>query len=98
MYHVDHRKTQTQIIKKEVKSIYLRTESTPSSSSSVSLFAPLLLLLRIVFFGEPQISDEFRVHAFESNLFGHVGLLDTITVSFPVLIMIRVILALGHGG
>ena len=97
MYHVDHRKTQTQIIKKEVKSIYLGTESTPSSSSSVYLFAPLLLL-RIVFFGEPQISDEFRVHAFESNLFGHVGLLDTITVSFPVLIMIRVILALGHGG
>ena len=51
-----------------------------------------------MFLGEPQISDEFRVHAFQSNLLGHVRLLDTVTVSFLVLIVIRVILALGHGG
>ena len=51
-----------------------------------------------MFLREPQISDEFRVHAFQSNLFGNVRLLDTVSVSFLVLIMIRMILALGHGG
>ena len=65
---------------------------------SSSLFAPLLLFLCVVFLRESEISDEFRVHAFQGNLFGDVGFLDTVPVSLLVLVMIRVILTLGHGG
>jgi len=49
-----------------------------------------------MFLGVLQVSDEFRVHAFEGDLLWDIGFLDTISVSFTTLVVSGMILTLGH--
>ena len=46
--------------------------------------------------GKTEVPHELGVHAFEGDLLGHIGLLDPVTVSLLVLVVVGVILALCH--
>ena len=62
----------------------------------MKLITYLLLAQLVVSLGESEVFEELPVHAVLAGVTMGLGLLDTVAVVLPVLIVMRIILRLGH--